>query len=265
MSSHASTLKSEKAMIGQKYGLWTVIAIVRDQKPKNPRRSVRRLIKVRCECGKTKNVDKFSILRGQSSGCKPCKSRFVDYSGKEYEGFKVIRFLGYIQSRTSKRALWELECKICRTLFKPGQAFYHYIKTQRPCKKCSIKQQHMDSSGNPQEIAINIMLSTYKSGAAVRNLCFDLSIEYFTEIILQKCYYCSKAHSRRIKYSNVNGKYFGFVNGIDRVDNSLGYIVGNVVACCTKCNEIKRDVPKHVILRAASFLNDNAPINSPTS
>jgi len=31
-------------------------------------------------------------------------------------------------------------------------------------------------------------------------------------------------------------------NGIDRVDNSLGYVKENCKSCCFRCNKIKRDM-----------------------
>lgn len=35
------------------------------------------------------------------------------------------------------------------------------------------------------------------------------------------------------------GGYGEFVNGIDRVDNSLGYVADNCVPCCEACNRAK--------------------------
>ena len=32
-----------------------------------------------------------------------------------------------------------------------------------------------------------------------------------------------------------------FTNGIDRVNNKLGYLLGNVVACCNACNVSKME------------------------
>jgi hypothetical protein len=32
------------------------------------------------------------------------------------------------------------------------------------------------------------------------------------------------------------------VNGIDRVDNSIGYIKSNSVTCCSQCNFAKNDI-----------------------
>ena len=68
---------------------------------------------------------------------------------------------------------------------------------------------------------------------------FDLTFEQFVEISKQPCFYCdteptpSKGHRSWSTYINING--------LDRVDNNLGYLYSNVVACCIYCNMAKRD------------------------
>ena len=53
-------------------------------------------------------------------------------------------------------------------------------------------------------------------------------------------YYTSKRGSVSKEWADVQGIY---VNGIDRVDNShsIGYIKINCVACCSDCNDMKKD------------------------
>ena len=69
---------------------------------------------------------------------------------------------------------------------------------------------------------VNGKYSQYKSGAKKRGLIFDISIQEFTVLITSLCYYCG-----------CNG------GGIDRVDNSMGYIKDNSVPCCYVCNRMK--------------------------
>jgi hypothetical protein len=38
-------------------------------------------------------------------------------------------------------------------------------------------------------------------------------------------------------------------NGIDRVDNTLGYELGNVIPCCSVCNRAKSNLPLDYFLR----------------
>ena len=69
----------------------------------------------------------------------------------------------------------------------------------------------------------------YEQGAISRGKSFEISQELFENIRIQECYLCGKQNSAQHK------------NGIDRVDNSKGYIEGNIMSCCSGCNYLKRD------------------------
>jgi len=59
-------------------------------------------------------------------------------------------------------------------------------------------------------------------------LPFELEKEAFEKLVFSECYYCGAPPKP--------------VNGIDRVDNRLGYLSGNVVSCCRRCNRAKDDM-----------------------
>jgi hypothetical protein len=64
----------------------------------------------------------------------------------------------------------------------------------------------------------------YKNGALRRNHEFTLTVEEFTEFWQKGCYYC--------------GTIIETI-GLDRKDNSKGYNIDNVLACCATCNMMK--------------------------
>ena len=76
----------------------------------------------------------------------------------------------------------------------------------------------------------NPVYKSYAKSANSRNIEFVLSEEEFAEIIKQPCYICGLATSDTNK------------NGIDRVNNSLGYRLENARPCCGHCNLLKRDI-----------------------
>jgi hypothetical protein len=81
------------------------------------------------------------------------------------------------------------------------------------------------------------VLSYYKRNAKNRNLEWNLDLDDFTKIINGDCYYCgAKPYTRMF-----TGKEISY-NGIDRVDNSTGYEIKNVVTCCWQCNTAKNDL-----------------------
>lgn len=66
-----------------------------------------------------------------------------------------------------------------------------------------------------------------KHGARKRKLSYTISFEEYLTIINNLCYYC------REDISNEAGC------GMDRIDNTKGYSLDNVVPCCSKCNRIR--------------------------
>jgi 5-methylcytosine-specific restriction endonuclease McrA len=83
--------------------------------------------------------------------------------------------------------------------------------------------------------ARNAVLGRYKKEARDRKYTWELTNEEFYNITKSNCYYCGikplgEAHSR-------NGSFI--YNGIDRVNNLIGYVLSNVVACCKDCNLAK--------------------------
>jgi len=73
-------------------------------------------------------------------------------------------------------------------------------------------------------------LSHAKDIARTRELVFDLSNEELLEFWNQPCHYC---HQSILHQTGI---------GLDRKDNTLGYVKGNVLPCCGDCNYVRSDV-----------------------
>lgn len=85
------------------------------------------------------------------------------------------------------------------------------------------------------QAAFNKIYNSYRSGAKRRSLDFELDVDYFKKIVDSDCSYCGEPPSRESKTKG--GIYY--YNGIDRVDNTKGYLKGNCTPCCTDCNFFK--------------------------
>ena len=57
------------------------------------------------------------------------------------------------------------------------------------------------------------------------------------------CHYCGKSPNKPHRKCETF-----LYNGLDRVDNSVGYIESNVVPCCYICNKMKGDLSTEVFL-----------------
>jgi len=67
--------------------------------------------------------------------------------------------------------------------------------------------------------------------AARKKKEFTLTEDEYNSEIAKPCYYCQ----------DLFGKDKGFGIGLDRIDNSIGYLPGNVVSCCKCCNLTRGD------------------------
>lgn len=89
------------------------------------------------------------------------------------------------------------------------------------------------------EAAFNNLLIQYKISAKRRKLKFSLTKKQFRDLTKSKCYYCDREPHKIIKgQGKTSGDYV--FTGIDRIDNSKGYLNDNVVPCCFDCNNAKR-------------------------
>lgn len=93
-----------------------------------------------------------------------------------------------------------------------------------------------------KEIALKNMYRNYKSMATKRGLEFDLTREQFDNFTSWECHYCGAKPTGR-SYLTARPDGVHKANGIDRVDNAKGYVLGNCVPCCKICNQMKSDMP----------------------
>lgn len=77
----------------------------------------------------------------------------------------------------------------------------------------------------------------YQRNASKRNLEFSLTFEEFKALTAGNCAYCGSNPSTIHRQNRSNGDYVH--NGIDRVNNSIGYVSSNSVTCCRMCNVAK--------------------------
>ena len=80
---------------------------------------------------------------------------------------------------------------------------------------------------------------TYTKNANTRTISFALTEEEFTQLVQQPCYLCGLPRSDQNH------------NGIDRVQNTEGYLLSNSKPCCGHCNLLKKQATLQDIYRVA--------------
>lgn len=85
--------------------------------------------------------------------------------------------------------------------------------------------------------------NAYKNRAIKRlKIPFELTKKQMNRIITEPCYLCGKKNSPKHR------------NGIDRVNNSLGYTLDNCQSCCADCNFMKKNLEEDTFLIQCGFI-----------
>lgn len=90
------------------------------------------------------------------------------------------------------------------------------------------------------EAALTVAFHWKKSYAKNKNFEFHLTKKEFEILSIQNCFYCNAPPANVCRARCNNGDFT--YNGIDRVNNLLGYVIDNCVTCCLKCNRMKSDM-----------------------
>ena len=146
----------------------------------------------------------------------------------------LIRYDYYIVKKRKNKhkvVIAEFKCHCGKHFEKPL-----YWVAQGQIISCGCKKYRPI---NAKGTSFNAVILRYKIGAKQRNLEYTLSNEQVENLIKLPCHYCG------IDSSNCVNHYSGYKylhNGIDRVNNDIGYLISNVVSCCKFCNIAKRDM-----------------------
>lgn len=189
--------------------------------------------------------------------------QFIDLTGQKYNRLTVVRLS---EERKFNRTTWVCVCDCGKEVLVAGNAlrngntkscgcYNRDVATERLYKLASEgKWGNSSPDAISDNVAINeLYLHQYKRGAMRRGYAFELDGETFIKLTSSDCYYCGAKPKKVIKTTNHTYVY----NGIDRVDNSKGYIEGNVVPCCEKHNKEKRNVSVLVARKMIEFLDSN--------
>jgi len=166
---------------------------------------------------------------------------FIEEIGNVYGSLTVLRRV-VDTKRKSKGVIWECRCVCGSVVAREGGQLRRALKLgQNP--HCGCGQGYL-----PGESAFNAFLSEYKRSAKKREHTWNLTKAEFKKLIYQPCFYCGREPSA-LKYERLQGGIV--VNGIDRIDNSVGYRADNCHACCAVCNKAKGTLDKDAFLSLA--------------
>lgn len=154
--------------------------------------------------------------------------KLINLTGKKFGELTVLK-----RAENSKKGKiqWLVRCSCGKEVIKPG----NHLKDSRFCRRGGHARLGTGKA------AFNHVIRTYKRNAERRNLEWNLSEQEVFDISQRPCSYCGNPPDHIIKASTYKVIGDFIYSGLDRVDNTKGYIAGNVVPCCQSCNWMKKD------------------------
>jgi len=154
-------------------------------------------------CKEERDPSHFHTSRGKlSTWCKTC---YKEYAHKRYSTSEKAR-----ERILKNNKEWRLKNK-------------DRVK--------NYKSNHNKANSEQKRIWRTAYYSTvhgrfiqYRNTAKYRSIPFEITEEQFATFWQKLCYYCG---------SDVK------TVGLDRIDNSKGYVEDNIVSCCETCNSMK--------------------------
>lgn len=181
-----------------------------------------RYYKCRCDCG-TVFVTRRSSLRNDLRACKSCAHRKLIEIGTRFGKLVTVERADDLYGETA----YKCQCD-CGNVIAAVSAS-NLRKGQKGCNICARRLLK-------GEAGFNKLLGGYKAGAKKRGLAFELTKDEFRKLVTSDCAYCGNLPS-----SVAKARFGDFThNGVDRMDNDLGYVSSNVVPCCKWCNPAKQ-------------------------
>lgn len=174
---------------------------------------------------------------------KCASARRIDLTGKRFGRLVVLEY-----ALTSKHggAYWLCLCDCGNKKIIKSQHLRsgHIVScrcanaelTAATCRRNAAKRF------NPEVTGPKTIYAIYRSSARKRNLEFSIPFEEFAGLIKKDCQYCgAPPKNEQFNRSDLRPYKFKY-SGLDRVNNSKGYITGNCVSCCDTCNSAKQDL-----------------------
>ena len=164
--------------------------------------------------------------------------KVIDITGQIFGRLKVVERRYPNTKHRHTRWLCKCECGAEKIIDKGSL-------TSGKTKSCGCLLRENIRKRNKPKLAYGIsnmrrIIEGYKRHAKKRGHEWNLTEEQFNELTQKDCYYCGAKPNNVRKARGNNGDYI--YNGIDRIDNTKGYTIDNIVPCCKTCNLAKNNL-----------------------
>ena len=195
------------------------------------------ILQCRCSCGSIKKYEAKSLISNQPIGCRGCSLRRNDI-GQKFGRLTVTNWFHKYNDSGRPYIIYECLCDCGNSHTVRNE---HIIKGDVAC--CSLCQKgskFVNKSTNPKRYFNSIVSRCNK-----KKLDRDITLEYILNLLSSQNNKCS-----------LSGRQISFESGtasLDRINNDLGYIIGNVQWVHRTINYMKNELNE---IDFIAFCND---------
>ena len=176
--------------------------------------------------------------------------KFIDLTGQKFGRLIVVEKAEKPKNVKNKETYWKCYCDCGNKKIINGRSIRTGHSTSCGCfnienKKNIDKLKKIGFNNRKGVITLynQVYWHTYNN-AKKRNLFFDIDKKFCYQICSKPCFFCNQLDKRRNKDT---GEFFN-CNGIDRINNQIGYTKENCVPCCFICNRAKNTLSEEKFL-----------------
>ncbi len=178
----------------------------------------------------------------------------LDLTNTVLDNFKIIeRTMNKVAKHTDRIYVsWKCLCN-CGTEFIATTKEIRKGKKSCGCLRFTSRFRKYLTDDQAQ---LSKIKGHYQNSAKRRRIAWNISDELFFALLKGNCAYCKIEPSLVVEYLPKCTPVK--VNGVDRIDNNLGYEPHNVTSCCKQCNRAKSNLPISEFLNwIKRFSNEN--------
>lgn len=197
-----------------------------------------------CDCGNKRVVSGNALRSGNTKSCGCMPHRLKEETGKRYGELQVLKMV-----TASPVAKFLCRCDCGRETIVRGTSLRKKTMPTRSCGCINAQRMGVYNRANGKwlpsgEASFRELKRRMQKTAHKRRLEWGLSEKDTKTIMKQNCVYCNIPPSQSVLTPTLkrhrekrNGDFI--YNGIDRIDNTMGYTNNNVAPCCYICNRMK--------------------------